>query len=138
MLTPHPRPTFGAGLRLLALALLLATLRPAPVLVTYGPPQAVTTTQPILGVHTRLTDEVEEWKIQRSLRLVREMGASWIVEFFPWAYYQAEDGSVAWDHIDQVVGHAEANGLTIIARLGYTPDWARPPDTPLTLSLIHI
>ena len=132
MVSRYPRPTFGAGLRLLALALLLAALRPAPVLVTYGPPQSVTTTQPILGVHTRLTDEVEEWKIQRSLRLVREMGASWIVEFFPWAYYQAEDGSVAWEHMDQVVGHAEANGLTIIARLGYTPDWARPADTPLT------
>jgi hypothetical protein len=83
-------------------------------------------------VHTRLTDEVEEWKIQRTLRMVREMGASWIVEFFPWAYYQAEDGSVAWDHPDLVVGHAYANGLKVIARLGYTPEWARPADTPLT------
>lgn len=128
---PLPR-SFGLGWRLLALVLLLSALQPAPVLVTYGPRQAVHTTQPILGVHTRLTDEVEEWKIQRSLRMVREMGASWIVEFFPWAYYQASDGSVAWEHIDQVVGHAEANGLHVIARLGYTPDWARPPDTPMT------
>ena len=128
----RPRPTLGAGLRLLALAVLLAALRPAPVLVTFGPPQVVTTTRPILGVHTRLTDEVEEWKIQRSLRMVREMGASWIVEFFPWAYYQAADGSVAWEHPDQVVGHAAANGLTVVARLGYTPDWARPADTPMT------
>jgi len=117
---------------LLALGLLLAVLRPAPAVITFGPPVAVQTTQPILGTHTRLTDEVEEWKIQRSLRMVREMGASWIVEFFPWAYYQAEDGSVAWGHPDQVVGHAEANGLKIIARLGYTPEWLRPPDTPMT------
>ena len=128
----RPRPSWGAGLRLLALVILLAALRPAPVLVTFGPPQAVTTTRPILGVHTRLTDEVEEWKIQRSLRMVREMGASWIVEFFPWAYYQAADGSVAWEHPDQVVGHATANGLTVVARLGYTPDWARLADTPMT------
>ena len=31
-----------------------------------------------------------------------------------------------------MVNHAHAQGLTIIARLGLTPDWARPPDTPLT------
>jgi hypothetical protein len=31
-----------------------------------------------------------------------------------------------------VVRHAQAQGLTIIARLGLTPGWARPPDTPLT------
>ena len=36
----RPHLTFGAGLRLLALAVLLAVLRPAPVLVTFGPPQA--------------------------------------------------------------------------------------------------
>lgn len=121
-----------AFLGLTAVVALVLAIRPAPIETTLGPPQHVKTTLPILGVHTRLTDEVEEWKIQRSLQMVRQMGARWIVEFFPWAYYQAEDGSVAWDHPDQVVGHAEANGLTIIARLGYTPDWARPPDTPLT------
>ncbi len=126
------RAGYGPGLRLLGIAFLLSVLQPAPALVTFGPRQEVATTQPILGVHTRLTDEVEEWKIQRTLQMVREMGASWIVEFFPWAYYQAEDGSVAWEHPDLVVGHAYANGLKVIARIGYTPDWARPPDTPLT------
>ncbi len=129
---PPLPPWLRAGLSLLAVAALVLAIRPTPLVVTFGPRQAVTTTAPILGVHTRLTDEVEEWKIQASLRMVREMGAPWIVEFFPWAYYQAADGSVAWEHPDQVVGHAEANGLTIIARLGYTPDWARPADTPLT------
>ena len=83
-------------------------------------------------MHTRLTDEVEEWKIQRSLQLVREMGAPWIVEFFPWAYYQGADGDIAWEHPDQVIAHASAQGLTVVARIGLTPDWARPPDTPLT------
>ena len=129
---PALPPWLRAGLCLAAVAALVLAIRPAPLVVTFGPRQEVTTTRPILGVHTRLTDEVEEWKIQASLRMVREMGAPWIVEFFPWAYYQAADGNVAWEHPDQVVGHAEANGLTIIARLGYTPDWARPADTPLT------
>ena len=96
-----------------------------------GPTQTVQTTHPIFGVHTRLTDEVEPWKIQRSLEMVREAGASWIVEFFPWAYYHAKDGGIAWEHPDLVVEHAAAQGLTEVARLGLTPGWARPSDTPL-------
>jgi polysaccharide biosynthesis protein PslG len=123
--------SYQAAWRLLFLAVILASMRPPPVLVTPGPPQTVQTSHPILGVHTRLTDEVEPWKIQRSLQLVREMGAPWIVEFFPWAYYHAEDGSFAWSQPDLIVSHAHAQGLTVIARLGMTPYWARPPDTPL-------
>jgi hypothetical protein len=64
--------------------------------------------------------------------MVREMGAPWIVEFFPWAYYHAADGGVAWEHPDLVVNHAHAQGLQVIARIGLTPGWARPSDTPLT------
>jgi hypothetical protein len=60
------------------------------------------------------------------------MGAPWIVEFFPWAYYHAENGGIAWEHPDMVVNHAVAQGLTVVARIGLTPGWARPPDTPLT------
>lgn len=122
----------GSGLRLLLLLSLFNTLQPPPLLITPGPPQRVHTSHPLLAVHTRLTDEVEAWKIQRSLQMVRQMGASAIVEFFPWAYYQAEDGSIAWEHPDLVVEHAHAQGLQIVARIGLTPDWARPPDTPLT------
>lgn len=123
---------YHRGGRLLILCLILPLLLPPPHLITPGSPQTVHTTQPILGVHTRLTDEVEEWKIQRSLQMVREMGASWIVEFFPWAYYHSEGGGFAWSHPDMVVHHANAQGLQVIARLGLTPEWARPPDTPLT------
>jgi polysaccharide biosynthesis protein PslG len=127
----HTHVHYKTALRLLILCLALPLLLPAPLLITPGPRQIVHTTMPVLGVHTRLTDEVEEWKIQRSLQMVREMGAPWIVEFFPWAYYHGADGRFAWDHPDMVVRHAQAQGLTVIARLGLTPDWARPPDTPL-------
>ncbi|MEM7332810.1 MAG: cellulase family glycosylhydrolase [Chloroflexota bacterium] len=111
--------------------ILLTLLQPNPVLISFGDPQTVETNHPIMAVHTRLTDEVEEWKIQRTLELVREMGATTIVELFPWAYYHAADGGIAWEHPDLVINHAHAQGLQIIARVGLTPDWARPPDTPL-------
>ena len=129
-LTADGRPQ-TAALRLLTLALLLSFIQPAPVLITPGPVQTVATTRPYLGVHTRLTDEVEPWKIQRSLQLVREMGSPWIVEFFPWAYYHVSEDNFNWTHPDLIIGHAEAQGLKVIARLGMTPHWARPSDTPL-------
>lgn len=117
--------------RLFTLLLLITLIQPAPILIILGEPQTVVTQHPIVGVHTRLTDEVEEWKIQRTLQMVREMGATTIVELFPWAYYHAEDGGFAWQHPDMVVNHAHAQGLTVIARLGFTPEWARPQETPL-------
>ncbi len=137
LLFNHPAPKRHAfslwfGFRLLLFTTLLLLIRPAPILVVPGPPQQVYTERPLLGVHTRLTDEVEEWKIQRSLQMVREMGARWIVEFFPWAYYHAAGGGFAWEHPDMVIRHARAQGLTVIARLGLTPEWARPANTPLT------
>ncbi len=123
--------SFNIALRLLALVIVLVILQPAPDLIIPGPQQTVQTLHAKVGVHTRLTDEVEPWKVQRTLQLVREMGASWIVEFFPWAYYQGSDGGIAWEHPDMVIEHANAQGLKVIARLGLTPEWARPKDTPL-------
>ncbi len=108
------------------LFLLLWLIRPPGVLVTMPPPQTVHTSNPKVGVHTRLTDEVEAWKIQRSLALVREMGAPWIVEYFPWPYLEPKPGNYDWGHSDMVVAHARNQGLTVIARLGMVPDWARP------------
>ncbi len=108
------------------LIVILWSVRPPGVLVTMPPQQQAHTSNPVVGVHTRLTDEVEEWKIQRSLALVREMGAPWIVEYFPWAYHEPERGRYDWTHTDMVIRHARNQGLTVIARLGMTPAWARP------------
>jgi polysaccharide biosynthesis protein PslG len=98
--------------------------------VEIGPQQIVQTRHPILCVHTRLTDEVDEWKIQRSLEMTREMGASTIVEFFPWAYIEADKGRYSWARSDLIVDHARTQGLEVIARLGLVPEWAQPePDS---------
>jgi len=90
------------------------------------PPLVVETRNPKLGVHTRLADEVEPWKIARSLQMVREMGAPWIVETFPWAYIEPSPGRFDWNHADQVVAMAYQQGLHVIARLDLVPAWARP------------
>lgn len=123
-------------LSLLSLMVLAALIsQPPRSQVTVGPQQTVATVNPKMGVHTRLTDEVEEWKIQRTLEMVREMGAPWIVEYFPWAYVEPDrPGQGQWEHSDMVIQHARAQGLQIVARLGFAPQWARPADTsPLYL-----
>lgn len=102
--------------------------------VPLGPQRTVQTINPKVGIHTRLTDEVEPWKVKRTLEMVREMGAPWIVEYFPWAYSEPRPGQYDWTHADLVVDHATRQGITVIARIGYVPEWARPAETtPLFL-----
>ncbi|MGE5140204.1 MAG: beta-galactosidase [Rudaea sp.] len=127
---------FGVMRKLLIVLETLAVLAvvglasaPPPILILLGPPQNVATHHPKVGVHTRLTEEPEEWKIQKTFEMVREMGAPWVVEYFPWDYIEHEKGQYDWTHADQVVDHARAQGLTVVARLGLVPAWARPADT---------
>lgn len=80
----------------------------------------------ILGIHGRLTDEVEPWKIDRSADMMVEMGASWLVEYFPWAYLEPSKGKFDWAHADMVVNAAASRGLKLLARLDMVPEWARP------------
>ncbi len=120
------------NLSLLFLAIAVSTLitRCAPMpTVPLGPPQTVTTINPKMGVHTRLTDEVEPWKIKYTLQRVREMGTPWVVEYFPWAYAEPLPGIFDWRHSDIVIEHAHRQGLTVIARLGFVPPWARPANS---------
>ena len=118
---------FNLALRVaLLLIFVLAVEWPGGPLVTIGPSQTVATNNPKAGVHTRLTDEGAPWKIQRDLQMAREMGASWIVDFFPWAYIERSKNNFDWWHTDQVIDQARAQGLTVVARLGLVPSWARP------------
>ena len=122
------------GLLLLCSVLVLVYRLPVRNWVPLGPQRMVETINPKMGIHTRLTDEPEAAKIKRSLEMVREMGAPWIVEYFPWAYYEPRAGQYDWVHPDLVIDHANRQGLTVIARLGYVPEWARPADShPLYL-----
>ncbi len=120
---------------LLVLSFLLVVWQfaaPPPILVTLGAPQTVQTRHPKMGIHTRMTDEVEPWKIQKNFSMVREMGAPFVVEFFPWAYIERGKNDFDWEHADAMVDHARAQGLTVIARMGFVPPWARPENTSVT------
>jgi polysaccharide biosynthesis protein PslG len=118
---------FGRWLiRIFVLYALISVLIPASPRALLETQQTVETDKTQVCVHTRLIDEVYEWKIQRSLQMVREMGANTIVEFFPWAYAEGEKGIFNWASFDVIVKHARNQGLQIIARVGLVPEWARP------------
>ena len=124
-------------LRIAAVVLLASLPAPAPPRATPGPDQIVETQHPQMCVHTRLIDEVDEWKIQRSLQMVREMGAPNIVEFFPWAYIESTEGRYDWGQADRIVRHARNQGVRIIARLGLVPGWAQQgADGRMTLNTL--
>jgi polysaccharide biosynthesis protein PslG len=106
-----------------------AFLRPAPE-AAQTQITTVAATNPKIGVHTRLTDEVEGWKIDKTFEMAREMGSSWAVEYFPWNYIEgAGPGQYDWSHSDAVIEAANRQGLKLVARLDGVPAWARPAKT---------
>ncbi len=142
-LLPHAAYRAGRAVRLgfpytaraALLFYLLTNLIPAQPRLIVETQQTVQTYHPLVCVHTRLTDEVEDWKIQRTLQLVREMGAATIVDFFPWAYIETAPGVYDWHHPDRIIHLAHDQGLRVIARLGLVPAWARPKDIDQNTSL---
>lgn len=136
----HGLQRYGAwllGFTLLA-ALLLRMLTPTDPRVMLMEPQTVDAVHEHVCVHTRLIDEVDEAIIQESLIATREMGASTIVEFFPWAYIEQAPGEYDWEQADIIMRHAENQGLRVIARMGYVPAWARPADKRDSTTLNYI
>ena len=107
---------------LLAAVFALAVPRPAPDHVPFGEQQNVETANPLLCVHTLLENEVQEAKIKRSLVLARELGATTIVQFFPWAYHEPSKGRFNWERADRILGQRQSAGTP-----GHRPgsDWCR-------------
>jgi hypothetical protein len=101
-----------------------------PARLHLPPAQQVQTSNPKIGIHTRLTGIGDERYIEQSLRQTREMGASWMVDLFPWAYVQPHSRyGYDWNGADMVIEHARRQGLTVVARLDIVPEWARPRNT---------
>lgn len=121
-----PYPYISTLIIWLLLWVMLNQITPPNSPTFIGEAQTVSTDKPHTCVHTRLIDEVHEWKIRDSLQLVREMGAPTIVEFFPWAYIERAPGRYDWQQADRIISHARHQGVQIIARMGLVPSWARP------------
>ncbi len=135
--TQHLKPLILWGIRLWLLWMIVTILAPVSHRLLPEPHQMVITQEPHVCVHTDLVNEVDEWKIRHTLQLVREMGATTVVEFFPWAYVEGEKDHYNWYQSDRIIENADQQGLEVIARLGLVPGWARPEIPELT-TLNHI
>jgi len=91
--------------------------------------QRVATNNPKLGMHTRLTLWGPPSVTRQTLAMVRELGAPWVVEYFPWLYLELRPGAHQWDDSDRIVDAALAQGLTPIVRIDGAPEWARRAGT---------
>jgi hypothetical protein len=116
-------------------ALVLIRLeQPAPEVEPYVP-VAHTGLNPY-GINTFLEQEVDDWKLHRSFRLIRDAGFKWIRQEFPWEDIEIESKGIfldrregrevsSWEKYDHVVDLAEEYGIEIIARLDNPPAWSR-------------
>ena len=86
------------------------------------------------GVNTFLEQEVEPWKVAKSLHMIRDAGFGWIRQEFPWEDIEQSARGDFWDHkwnisawekYDRIVELANKYGLQIIARLDNPPAWSR-------------
>lgn len=113
------------------IAALVPAVEAAPVAQT--PPQV---NNPY-GVNLLLDDEVEAWKKERTFYLAANANVQYVKQEFPWNelefskgnFFDQKNNKSAWAKYDELVGYAEKYGLTMVARLDRTPDWARGPST---------
>jgi hypothetical protein len=88
-------------------------------------------------VNTFLAQEVEEWKLDKTLRMAQEAGLGWLKQQFAWEEIEPDKGSYfvpgtltsSWAKYDKFVDMANKYGLQIIARVDRPPVWARPAAT---------
>lgn len=86
------------------------------------------------GVNVFLQKEVEDWKKEKTLQMIKDAGIGWIKQEFPWNeiefkkgyFFDDKWGKNSWEKYDNIVALAEKYNLQIIARIDRAPDWARP------------
>jgi hypothetical protein len=124
----------GEQIKGLGALILIKLERPSPQVEPYVP-IAYSGVNPY-GINTFLEQEVDDWKIHRTFRLIRDAGFKWIRQEFPWEDIEIEGKGIFQDHrqgrdisswakYDHIVDLAEEYGIAIIARLDNPPAWSR-------------
>jgi hypothetical protein len=92
------------------------------------------------AINVFLEQEVEEWKIRRSLDMIRDAGFGWVKQQVVWAeietpgkgqFIDRATGRASWGKYDRIVELAAERGLRVIMRVDTSPAWARPGNAKL-------
>ena len=95
------------------------------------------------GANVFFEQEVEEWKLHKSMQMLRDAGVKWVRQQIPWSDieltakgdYEGPYGNT-WLKYDRFIDLANQYGLEMVARLDDPPNWTRkdnsvhnrPPD----------
>src|SRR3990172_5787430 len=89
--------------------------------------QAASPSTSSLGANVFLDKEAEDWKIEKSLRMLKDEGVKYIRQEFPWFQVELANGSFQnWEKFDRIIELSNKYGLEVIARLDGPPTWTRP------------
>lgn len=77
----------------------------------------------------------------RDVQIIAAAGFGWVKVNFGWREIELQKGEFDWSHTDAIVEMANTDGLDIIARIDFQPEWAGggyptvgPPDNPQDLA----
>jgi polysaccharide biosynthesis protein PslG len=81
-----------------------------------------------LGMCIQIAD-ADAATVSREFDLMAAMKVKWIRADFDWSGIESQRGQFNWAYPDRVVQEASARRMNVVALIGYTPGWARPPGT---------
>jgi hypothetical protein len=68
---------------------------------------------------------------ERDLKLAKDAGFTWVKQMFQWDYIEGKGkGQFEWNEPDRLVKAINQAGLKVVARIDWTPRWARPDGAP--------
>ena len=112
------RDLFGPASLILVIFFVLALLRPvAAVRAQNQPEPAPREASGFVGINAHMPTA-------RDFAAMRKAGIRWARIDLTWDTVEPARGQFQWEIVDQIVHDAQANGVHLVAILGYCPPWA--------------
>ena len=58
------------------------------------------------------------------MQKIKDAGIAWIQMGFDWSYIEPQKNKFNFSEADRIINFADKNGLSILAKIAYTPGWA--------------
>lgn len=106
----------------------------APVVQATAAPAGKATTDVARMKSPETSVQVFLWgspNAERDLKLAKDAGFTWVKQMFQWDYIEGKGkGQFEWNEPDRLIKATSQAGLKVVARIDWTPKWARPDGAP--------